>query len=119
MAKEILVKSITYFFQAAIVACDGRCDKAFGINTRPKLPNDDDDAERVYLGDKEVGTAPDDPGSYEGGQGKPFAAFHAGNPDRLNKWCVRECERSVMVRPGQKIVLPVFPRVLKGASSGA
>lgn len=72
------------------MACDARCDKAWGINNRPKrrLSNNEDDY--VWVGDDQLGTAPADPGTYEGDEPKPRTP-----EERLNKWCFRECERSV------------------------
>lgn len=43
-----------------------------------------------------MGEAPADPGTYEGGDAKPT---YLG--ERLNKWCVRECERSQIVKAGE------------------
>lgn len=97
-----------------MLACDGRCDKAWGINGRPKLyfpkegegqpralkkgkePRDVDDY--VYVKDSELGTAPG-PGATvglsEGGHMKPSASpLGEGEGERMNKWCARECERS-------------------------
>lgn len=95
---------ITYFGQPAKVICDRNCSKAWGINLRPKtqLSNDEDDY--VYLTDGELGEAPVDPGTYEGGFGKPSL------PDVFpNKWCVRECERCEMSEPG-KYTEPLEPK---------
>ena len=68
------------------VSCDSKCEKAWGRNSRPTLglnPESDD-----YLPDDQLGIAPADPGTYEGGVGKP------SDPSQFpNKWCVRECER--------------------------
>ena len=69
------------------IACDGCCDKAFGINNRPKNQLSDDEDDYEWLADSEVGSAPIDPQTYEGGQAKPIDKKH-------NKWCLRECERS-------------------------
>lgn len=89
-------KIITYMGQAAKVACDEKCNKAWGINNRPynQLSEADDDTE--LLSDDELGEAPEDPGTYEGGHAKPINK--QGIP---NKWCVRECERCVMSNPGE------------------
>ena len=46
---------------------------------------------------------PVDPGTYEGEHGKPRT-----KEARLNKWCARECERSVIVDPGIPIELHDF-----------
>ena len=86
------VKLITFCGQPAAVACDGKCNKAWGINRRPREqldPNDPDD--EVLLADDELGEAPADPGTYEGDCGKPVS-----DDEKMNKWCVRECERSEM-----------------------
>ncbi|MEL6758689.1 MAG: hypothetical protein AAFP81_19845 [Pseudomonadota bacterium] len=83
-------QSITYFGERTVVWCDGKCEKAWGINGR-KYHED-----HTPYTDEEMGSdAPDDPGTYEGRDAKPTAY---ANPDhhRLNKWCVRECERSDM-----------------------
>lgn len=45
-----------------------------------------------YLADDELGTAPIDPGTIEGEDSKPILPS-----ERLNKWCCRECERSIIV----------------------
>lgn len=89
-------KVIQYYGQSAKVACDEKCNKAWGINNRPKnqLSNDDDDYE--FLADSELGEAPEDPGTYEGGHGKPYNK--QGIP---NKWCVRECERCSISKSGE------------------
>lgn len=84
---------INYFNDKVTVVCDGRCNKAWGIQNRPKIEFDDDDPDdHVLLADDELGTAPDNPGTYEGGQGKPESVSQFPN-----KWCVRECERSGMM----------------------
>jgi len=88
----MIQKNITYCGQRIIVACDEKCNKAWGMNSRPKEyfdENNEDDY--TYLSDDELGEAPIDPGTYEGFEmaGKPET-----KEERLNKWCVRECERS-------------------------
>lgn len=102
---EINVDEIVYFGKSAIVVCDRRCDKAWGINNRPRVefdPTDPDDY--AYLSDDELGVAPVDPGTYEGGHGKPLS------PDYFpNKWCVRECERSAL-GDGERMELPDFSK---------
>lgn len=100
-----------------VLECDGRCDKAWGINGRPKLfyraeeegeekpsplkkgeePRDVDDY--VYVRDSELlGKAPgpgETVGISEGGHCKPSAEpLGAGDGLRMNEWCARECERS-------------------------
>lgn len=108
----MIVKRLSFFGQSTTHACDGRCDKAWGINSRPSVPsraerlaqeNPDDYA---FLADDELGTAPIDPGTYEGGNAKPRGAR---GPDDINKWCVRECERAWMSPRGQPDAAPELP----------
>lgn len=87
---------ITYCGQRARVACDGNCKKAWGMNNRPKQQLSSDEDDYAYLADGELGEAPDDPGTYEGGEAKPEGAWQFPT-----KWCVRECERSEMSAPLQ------------------
>lgn len=82
---------IVYFGQRAKVACDGNCAKAWGRSQRPTRDGEDD-----YVPDAELGIAPVDPGTYEGEDSKPLSVTQFPN-----KWCVRECERCVMSRPGE------------------
>lgn len=82
-------KTIIWFGKAHTLACDGKCNKAWGVNNRPKISFDENDPDDVaYLADDELGEAPADPGTYEGGHAKP------DSPREQNKWCARECERS-------------------------
>jgi hypothetical protein len=102
----VIAKQILYFRQEFVLVCDARCDKAWGINSRPRLQlsaTDEDDY--AFLADGELGEAPADPGTAEGGHCKP-----RGPAERLNKWCCRECERSVRVEPGEDFELPDFTR---------
>jgi len=85
----MLETEIIYFGKKVTVQCDQKCNKAWGINCRPKIQLSDDYDDYVYLADDELGDAPIYPGTYEGGCGKPREF-----PDKHNKWCVRECERS-------------------------
>jgi len=106
-----LEKAIVFFGRRCVLACDGRCDKAWGVAGRPsrKLslrPNDD-----VYIGDGLLGTAPG-PGdtvvTSEGGHMKP-SATPITDSELLNKWCTRECERSVMAKAEEPLPpLPTF-----------
>ena len=90
-------KIIIFFGQKAKVACDGKCEKAWGRNTRPTIQLSDEDVDDfIWMGDNELGIAPYDPGTYEGCDAKPI------NSDKFpNKWCVRECERCSMSKPGE------------------
>ena len=69
------------------IACDQCCQKAWGLNGRERVQLSDDDEDWEWLSDNELGIAPVDPRSYEGGDGKPLDGKH-------NRWCLRECERS-------------------------
>ena len=105
-AKGVVVytRDVMCFGTQAIVACDGLCSKAWGINNRPKLSFSDDPDDHAFLADCELGEAPKRPGTYEGGWTKP------DNPRGMNKWCSRECERSVVKNRGQPLNLPDFSR---------
>jgi hypothetical protein len=104
----MIVKRITFFGQAAEVACDGRCSKAWGNNNRPRVEFSDNPDDYAFLADHELGVAPADPGTYEGLDGKPE---NATGPDDINRWCVRECERMKMTNPGEaeRGIAPVPP----------
>ncbi len=110
-------KIITYFSQQAKIACDEKCEKAWGGGSRPRVyldiseekvfglgddsiyfdedafPNADVD-DYAYCSDDELPDAPVDPGTSEGFDKKPV------NKQNIpNKWCIRECERCVMSDP--------------------
>lgn len=88
-------KLITYFGQKAKVACDEKCNKAWG-STRPKEQLFDDEDDYVLLSDEELGDAPENPGTYENDIPKPI------NKQNIpNTWCVRECERCAMSEHGK------------------
>lgn len=91
----MIARQIVYFSQPAVVICDAKCGKAWGIHGRPRVSLSDDPDDFAYLADNEVGEAPADPGTYEGGHAKP-----ACPDERLNKWCVRACERCTMSSSG-------------------
>jgi hypothetical protein len=95
-------KQITYFGQPAKVACDENCNKAWGINNRPKIQLSEDEDDYAYLSDDELGDAPENPGTYEGGHAKPTHKSQIPN-----KWCVRECERCSLSSPGEYNLPPV------------
>jgi hypothetical protein len=96
----MIAKSILYFGVPSCVCCDAKCSKAWGINNRPKVQLSDNEDDYYFLADNELGQAPEQPGTWEGRDTKPTKP-----EDRLNKWCVRECERSdvapegIMVQP--------------------
>lgn len=112
----MLVKAIRFASGLVVLACDGNCEKAWGINSRPResLSPDPDDYE--LLADGELGAAPADPGTYEGGAAKPDPGSGA---DRQNKWCSRECERSRLLGPGgEELELPDFSRRVRNKPGG-
>mgnify|MGYP003404605358 FL=1 len=109
-------KIIQYFGQKAKVACDEKCNKAWGGNSRPRIypeisdtkifglgddsiyPDDDsiDVNDYGYCSDLELPEAPIKSDGDEGGDFKPINKNEIGN-----KWCVRECERCVMSKPNE------------------
>ena len=112
---RILAEEILFFGQRVVLACDGNCNKAWGMNTRPRVDLDEGNPDDFYwLADGELGDAPQDPGTYEGGRGKPE------RDQRLeSKWCARECERSRIFAPHEPIDLPDFSARLYNIKSHA
>lgn len=118
----MIQKQIRGYGKDLTIACDGRCDKAWGINGRPRLyfqevghpprplingeePKNDDD--HVYMGDDELGTAPGPgktKGVSEGGHLKP-SATPLTDGELMNKWCFRECERGETFEREEPIVI--------------
>jgi hypothetical protein len=105
---EIIQKEISFCGKKCILACDAKCEKAWGINSRPKVELSSDPDNYELLADGELGEAPIDPGTYEGGDEKPQDKF-----SRLNRWCARECERSVMIDVGDPLKLPDYSKRFK------
>lgn len=102
--------AVINFFGRCRVACDGNCAKAWGINNRPRVQlSEEDEDDYCFLADGELGDAPADPGTYEGGHGKPSSAVYFPN-----KWCVRECERCEKTpnggNPDDALELPDYSR---------
>ena len=97
-----------------VVACDGRCEKAWGINGRPKVDLSDVADDCAWVPDQNLRNAPG-PGQTailsEGGHLKPNPSNAAWKLQ--SKWCLRECERSVWVKPGELPALPDFTRPLQ------
>jgi hypothetical protein len=90
-------KLIQYCYRTAKVACDEKCNKAWGVQMRPKVDLDQNDPDDYYfLADDELGEAPVNPGTYEGDEGKPVS-----KDEIPNKWCVRQCERCSMSAIGK------------------
>lgn len=110
----MLSKEVVFFGHKVVIACDERCDKAWGLNCRPSVqldPNDYDDF--AFLADDELGIAPEDPGTYEGSCGKPIE-----ESEKLNKWCCRQCERCIMCDLGEEIKLRDFSKRLYNKNQG-
>jgi hypothetical protein len=79
----IIASKKIFLGQPIWIVCDGLCHQAWGAN---------------WHGPKEE-TAPEDPGTYEGGHAKPTDKVH-------NKWCARECERSCLLSRGEHAADP-------------
>ena len=88
----MIKKDIIYFGGAFVLFCDEKCNKAWGICSRENVQISDDEDDVEWLTDDELGEAPEDPGTYDGGHAKPTC-----DADKLNKWCCRTCERSEMI----------------------
>lgn len=99
----MLTKTISYFGIHVNLSCDGKCEKAWGINARPTNGPSEDPDDYEYLADDELPVAPVDPGTYEGLEmaGKPLSTS-----EFPNKWCARQCERSIKTELGKPIILP-------------
>jgi hypothetical protein len=102
-----ITKEIKVFGKPRLIGCDGRCDKAWGVNARPKVSLSQDPNDYAFLADDELGQAPDESGTSEGGFGKPSTPA-----ERLNKWCYRECERCTAAEPGAPLPKHDFSRRL-------
>ncbi len=82
-----------------VLACDAKCHLAWGHDSRTKHYFGDPEEEPddfESLSDGELGEAPKD-------NGQPTTP-----EDRLNKWCVRECERGRTFEDGEEIQLPNY-----------
>lgn len=103
---DIIQREVTAYGRKVHFGCDGNCGKAWGINARPKVQFAEDDEDDVaWLADGEIGEAPIDPGTYEGRDAKPTSA-----DARLNKWCLRECERAESSEGGPLVHVRRFDR---------
>ena len=101
------MKLITLLGHPVTLACDGNCGKAWGTTLRPKVRfNKDDPDDFAYLADSELGDAPRVTRETEGGHDKP------PGPSDMNKWCSRQCERSLIFKDGEPINLPDFSKRL-------
>ena len=99
----MISRTINYCGQTITLACDAQCHKAWGINGRPRVQISVEEDDYAFLADHELGMAPVNPGTYEGGHGKPQE-----ESQRLNKWCARECERSCFTHDGNLMEIPDF-----------
>lgn len=96
-------KKIQAYGEQRIIGCDGKCNKAWGIMSRPSVDLDVKDEDNNYmLGDDDLGEVPQDPGTYEGGHVKPY---YAESVQDMNKWCFRQCERCVDCKVGEELQL--------------
>jgi hypothetical protein len=86
--------NITVSNQPAIIKCDGKCDKAWGINEREKIKLSDDPDDYCYLSDRELGLAPLLSTSTKRLKNKPTNKINFPT-----SWCICECERSVISEP--------------------
>lgn len=75
--RNLKITEVLFFGKQVYMVCDKKCHKAWGINGNSNF------LKKLFC------KAPENPGTYEGGQGK--------NPLSHNKWCARECERSILV----------------------
>jgi len=100
----MLKKEILYSGNNVVFVCDEKCDKAWGVCNRPKIELDKSNPDDyAFLSDKELEEAPQNPGTYEGGQGKPTS-----QEEKPNKWCVRQCERGDYFKPSETIKVKDF-----------
>jgi hypothetical protein len=111
----MITKSILAYGKRLTLACDGRCDKAWGINGRERRMLTSDPDDYVFVADGDLGTAPACTGVWEGGDGKP-SAVPLTDGSAMNRWCLRECERSDSFEEGEAVSAPDMsnPRPNKG-----
>lgn len=100
----MIQRQIRFFGEDVVLACDGRCDKAWGINGRAEVLLSDKDDDHIYVPDSALGTA-GQPGTWEGGDGRP-SDVPLRDSERMNKWCARECERSGIFGPKEEVIVP-------------
>lgn len=90
MAATHIAKRIKFCGADVLLVCDAKCEKAWGMNHRPRENENEEDS--PYMKDERLGIAPINPGTSEGADFKPV---HVS--ERLNKWCARECERASLI----------------------
>lgn len=103
--EAMLTMEIVFFHRKVILTCDGKCDKAWGVDSRPEVQLSEDIDDFEWLSDGELGSAPLDPGTEEGWDKKPVTEV-----DKLNRWCARQCERSRITKPGEVVILRDFSK---------
>mgnify|MGYP003532947149 CR=1 FL=1 len=96
-------KQVRFFGEQVVIACDGRCDKAWGINERPRVLLSGKDDDNIFVPDDALGIA-GPPGTWEGGDGRP-SSVPLTDGERMNKWCARECERGGIYKLTEEIAL--------------
>ncbi len=70
--EALLTTSILYFGKRCLAVRDRKYNKALGLNVdRPQWREPAQPDDGIWLADADVGIALANPGSYEGGQGKP------------------------------------------------
>lgn len=101
----MLKKQIRFFGQDVVLACDGRCDKAWGINGRAQVRLGEDADDYVFVPDSALGSA-EYPQTWEGlaMEGRPSDEPLA-DAEQMNRWCARECERSGIFKLDEPVVL--------------
>lgn len=101
----MLKKQIRFFGEHVVLACDGRCDKAWGISGRARVRLSEDVDDYVYVPDSALGSA-EYPQTWEGlaMEGRPSDEPLA-DAERMNRWCARECERSGIYKLDEPLVL--------------
>jgi hypothetical protein len=67
----VLKTNITFAGQALTAICDFKCERACGKHARPTAKLSSGDAHYAFFSDGELGAAPDEPGTEEGGCRKP------------------------------------------------
>ncbi len=92
-SNQAYIKNLGRLFK---VSCDRQCDKAWGRSVRALNQRSENESDWEYLADHELPMAPADPGSVSGGCSKP-----ASPNDFPNAWCINECERCAMSKPGE------------------
>ncbi len=116
----MLAKLILFYARWSVLVCDGRCDKAWGWEGRPKRQLSQNEDDYVYLGDEELGEAPE-PGRtaicMEGADAKPSRVrLFDVDSMLMNRWCARQCERSTVIDVSLPDMVHPEPNMLKRRS---